>query len=97
MSRIALVVDIEVADGGMAEYLPEVKAHAGRTLANEPGCLQFDVLQPHDGGNRVMLFEMYRDGAALEAHRASDHLKRYREMAQRLVARQSVTICDVAD
>jgi (4S)-4-hydroxy-5-phosphonooxypentane-2,3-dione isomerase len=40
---------------------------------DEPGCLRFDVIQDDSDPNTIYFYEVYRDDAALQAHRASPH------------------------
>jgi autoinducer 2-degrading protein len=40
---------------------------------DEPGCLRFDVVQDDSDPNTIYFYEVYRDDAALEAHRAAPH------------------------
>ena len=40
---------------------------------DEPGCLRFDVIQDDNDPNTIYFYEVYRDDAALEAHRAAPH------------------------
>ena len=40
---------------------------------DEPGCLRFDVIQDDSDPNTIYFYEVYRDDAALEAHRAAPH------------------------
>ena len=42
----------------------------------EPGVVRFEVGRSTDDRNVFVLWEVYRDQAAVEAHRASDHFKR---------------------
>ena len=63
MPKFALIASIEVAPGRRDEFLPLLRAHAARCLKDEPRTLQFDVLLPHDGGDKVMLYELYQDQA----------------------------------
>jgi quinol monooxygenase YgiN len=65
MPKFALIASIEVAPGRRDEFLPLLRAHAARCLKDEPGTLQFDVLLPHDDGDKVMLYELYQDQARL--------------------------------
>jgi quinol monooxygenase YgiN len=48
-----------------------------RTRA-EPGCERYDLYEERDAGGALHLFERYRDQAALEAHRQTDHYVEYR-------------------
>lgn len=48
-----------------------------RDLAvKEPGVLQFEVGRSNDNPNVFALWEVYRDEAAVAAHRATEHFKR---------------------
>ncbi|MGL4943335.1 MAG: putative quinol monooxygenase [Thermoguttaceae bacterium] len=47
-----------------------VNANASRA---EPGCLQFDVNQNQEDPTQFMLYEVYRDVAALDFHRQQPH------------------------
>lgn len=49
----------------------------GHTRA-EPGCERYDLYRGQGDAGTFHLFERYRDDAALEAHRASDHYVEYR-------------------
>jgi ABC-type methionine transport system ATPase subunit len=40
---------------------------------DEPGCLRFDVFQDDSDPNTIYFYEVYRDDAALAAHRAAPH------------------------
>ena len=44
----------------------------------EPGCLRFDAYADAEAPGRFWLHEVYADGAALEAHRASPHFRAFR-------------------
>ena len=46
----------------------------GRGSRNdEPGCLRFDVVQDDKDPNTIYFYEVYKDDAALEAHRKAPH------------------------
>lgn len=45
----------------------------------EPGNLRFDVLQSDDDPTRFVLVEIFRDDAALAAHRETPHYLAWRE------------------
>jgi quinol monooxygenase YgiN len=50
----------------------------------EPGNLRFDVQQHMMRGNHFTVVETWRDQAALDAHVAAAHTKRYRDELQPL-------------
>ncbi|NLU73402.1 antibiotic biosynthesis monooxygenase [Streptomyces sp. HNM0575] len=43
----------------------------------EPGCLSFTVNRSVDDPDEFVLYELYRDRAAFDAHVASPHYQRY--------------------
>lgn len=45
------------------------------TIRSEPGCLAFDLFEDDAGTGSVTTWEVFRDQAALQAHRDSEHTK----------------------
>ncbi len=43
----------------------------------EPGCLMYVVHRGHEDRSRFLVYEQYKDEAALEAHRATPHFQQY--------------------
>jgi quinol monooxygenase YgiN len=54
----------------------------------EPGCRQFDVLFEDSNPHHVLLYEVYDDATALEAHRAMAHFKKYWETTTPMIAKR---------
>ena len=80
-----LVVNIRIKPEQVARFMPMVLDNA-RAALKEPGCRQFEVLvDPKDKG-KVMLFEVYDDEAAFEAHQQTPHFKKYLAEAVPLLA-----------
>jgi quinol monooxygenase YgiN len=68
-----------------------------RTRA-EPGCERYDLFEERDAGGVLHLFERYRDQAALEAHRATDHYVEYRRRVADLLREPvGVVVLDPVD
>lgn len=68
MAQHATIGTIEVQQGARDEVLRAVLAHRERSLKDEPGTLQFEVLVPQDDPNKLMLYEVYIDTAAFMLH-----------------------------
>ena len=96
MANYSLIVDFEVKDGMMEQFLPVMKENARASVANEPGCLQFDVLQVQGEPNRVVLFEVYQDEAAFQAHMKMPHLAAFLEKARPMMGKPTMTKMDRA-
>jgi (4S)-4-hydroxy-5-phosphonooxypentane-2,3-dione isomerase len=50
-----------------------------RNTVQEPGNLRFDVIQQADDPDRFLLYEVYQDQAAADAHKATTHYARWRD------------------
>jgi (4S)-4-hydroxy-5-phosphonooxypentane-2,3-dione isomerase len=79
---VILHVTIQVKPEHASEFLEVVRYDAEHSEKDEPGCLRFDVIQDRDDANRFYFYEVYRDEAALEAHRQTPHFKLYAEKVQ---------------
>lgn len=97
MPKLAIVATIEVAPGRKGELLPLLAAHRARCLENEPGTVQFDLLLPQDGDTKIVIYEVYRDEAALDAHMNGSSLARLRKEAAGMMAGVTGTRCVVAE
>jgi quinol monooxygenase YgiN len=57
-----------------------------REARKEPGCKQFDVLVDPNDRTKAMLYEVYNDEKAFEAHQQTPHFKKYIAEAVPLLA-----------
>jgi quinol monooxygenase YgiN len=73
----ALIVSIKIKPGARERFLAAIEDDAICSERDEPGCLRFNVLQDVGDPDRVYLYEIYRDEAALEAHRKTPHYARF--------------------
>ena len=73
---ICLNVILTVRPGSEAEVVGMFKplAEASR---KEPGCLMYVAHQHRDDPTRFLVYEQYKDDAALDAHRNSPHFQQY--------------------
>ena len=88
----SLVVQMEVRPGRREEFLAGMAANAAASVRDEPGCLRFDLSAVNGDENRFLLYELYADAAAFEAHKASRHFSEWRVVAEQVVASQVNTI-----
>jgi quinol monooxygenase YgiN len=84
----SLMVQMEVRPGRRTEFLAGMAANAESSVRDEPGCLRFDVCAVGSDENRFVLYELYTDAAAFEAHKASPHFARWRTVAEQVVVGQ---------
>ena len=73
----SIFVTIQVKPGFKEGFIAASLDDARGSVADEPGCFRFDVLQDGSDPNRVHLYEVYADQAALETHRQAPHFLRW--------------------
>ncbi len=88
----AILAYLTAKPGKEAEFKEKMIAQAKRCLANEPGCLQFDVAQDPKDAARLVMLEVYKDDSAVKAHQESQHFKDFRPVISELVADRKVEV-----
>ena len=88
----AILAYLTTKPGKETEFQAKMTAQAKRCLANEPGCLQFDVVQDPKNTTRFIMLEVYKDDAAIKAHQDSQHYKDFRPVTADLLADRKVEI-----
>ena len=81
----ALVVNIRIKPESVDAFMQRLKENAAGAR-KEPGCKQFDVLVDPKDKTKVMLYEVYNDEKAFEAHQQTPHFKKYLAEAVPLLA-----------
>jgi (4S)-4-hydroxy-5-phosphonooxypentane-2,3-dione isomerase len=84
-----VAVDLDIAPGQIDNYLAAIKEN-GAAAVKEPGCREFNISVSEKDPNHVLLFEVYDNAAALEAHRATDHFKKYAATVKEMVAKRDI-------
>jgi len=69
-------------------FLALARDDASHSVADEPGCRQFDVVQIEGAPHHVLFYEVYDSRAAFDAHLRTPHLARFREGFPALVAEE---------
>lgn len=54
-------------------FLEAIRANATASVRDEPGCLRFDVSQERTDPDTYLLYEIYQDERAFDAHRRTPH------------------------
>jgi quinol monooxygenase YgiN len=73
---ISFMVRMRFAQESRADVLEAVRQLAAASR-QEPGCVSYIPHELAGDSGMVMIYEQYRDEAALEAHRASPHFHEY--------------------
>jgi quinol monooxygenase YgiN len=77
MANFAIIGTIKTVPGKRDEYLTFLVAHRKRCLATEPGTLQFEVVVPHAEADTLMLYEVYTNKEAFDAHFSGSSIKQF--------------------
>ncbi|MFK7836523.1 MAG: putative quinol monooxygenase [Sulfitobacter sp.] len=83
----AVTVRFEIVPDQMEAFLPLMIANARMSRNEEPGCQQFDVCRD---GTLVLLYELYDDRAAFDAHLETDHFKDFAAKTTPMIASKDI-------
>jgi len=90
---LAIWVKVRVKPDQKKRFLEAIEIDALGSERDEPGCLRFNVLQDEQDENVYYFYEVYKDMAALEAHRAAPHYATWRAAADTLDGPTAPTRC----
>ena len=85
MDGLVVLVRFELEDGSRPAFMDLIEENAKASVSTEPGCRRFDILSPRDGSTDVILYEIYDDPAAFEAHKAMPHYLAFRKAAEPMI------------
>ena len=92
---LAIWVKVRIKPELRRRFLEAIEVDALGSERDEPGCLRFNVLQDERDANVYYFFEVYKDEAALEAHRAMPHYAVWRAAADTLDGPTEATRCTI--
>lgn len=90
---LAIWVKVRVKPADRARFLAAIEADALGSERDEAGCYRFNVLQDDADPNVYYFYEVYKDEAALEAHRKAPHYATWRAAADTLDGPTQPTRC----
>ena len=82
---LVLQVNIKIKPENADSFMQKALEN-GAAARKEPGCRQFEVLVDPEDKTSIMLFEVYDDQKAFEAHQAGAAFKKYVAEAVPLLA-----------
>jgi quinol monooxygenase YgiN len=95
MSGVVLIVDFMVKPGMRPAFRKLIDENARQSAQTEPGCRRFDVVEPEGESDRIVLYEIYNDRAAVDAHVKSSHYRAFDSESAPLVTSKKVMFCDL--
>ncbi|MGF0540069.1 putative quinol monooxygenase [Agrobacterium sp. ES01] len=84
-SAFGVVAQFEVKTGLREEFLAIARDDARHSIADEPGCLQFDICMSEQEPDLVTFYEVYLSRDAFDAHLQTPHLDVFRRKFPALV------------
>ncbi|MHC2337042.1 putative quinol monooxygenase [Bradyrhizobium sp. USDA 4454] len=96
MPKLALIATVEVAPEKRDQVQSLLSAHGARSLRDEPGTLHFEILVPREDAAKLLIYEVYHDDAAFEAHRNARSITQFREESAGLGVKIGATRCTPA-
>lgn len=94
---VVLFVSIEVKPEFAAAF-EEISRFNHENAIQEEGCLRFDVLRSAETSCQYHLYEVYRDRAALDFHKTTEHYRKWAAAVEPMCAspRSKLILDDVA-
>ena len=91
------MVDFRLKAGTFDRFRKLIVENARASVRDEPGCRQFDVVIPSGDADRVVLYEIYDDPAAFDAHKRTPHFAAFDRDSAPFVVTKAVTLGQVDD
>ena len=88
---IALFVSFWIRPDTRDRFVAALEEQARTSLAEESGCVRFDVCVDVDDPNHFLLYEIYADEEAFTSHRQTSHFARWSEVKAACVELQEST------
>jgi (4S)-4-hydroxy-5-phosphonooxypentane-2,3-dione isomerase len=86
-----VTVDFATAPENFEHFKQILDDNAKASVADEPGCRQFDVYEIATSPNHLFLYEVYDDEAAFQQHLNAPHFKKFSEAITTLVTSRTGT------
>jgi quinol monooxygenase YgiN len=86
-----IVVDFRVKPGQMAAFRRLIDDNARTSVKDEKGCSRFDVCADRNDPDRILLYEVYDDRAAFDAHLKTPHFATFNEASAPFIADKAVS------
>ena len=84
-SAFVVYAQIRVCEAKRERFLTHILKLAERSLTDETDCLQYDVIELDRVTQLFGVYEVYRDAAAYDVHRASVHFRAWKVVAEGVI------------
>ena len=91
-SAFVVYAQIRVCEAKRERFLTHILKLAERSLADETDCLQYDVIELDRVTQLFGVYEVYRDAAAYDVHRASVHFRAWKVVAEVVIEERGLDV-----
>ena len=89
MNKFVLIVEFDVKPEHLSQFNELIAVNAKASVADEPGCRQFDVMHNQDNPNHIVLYEVYDSPEAFQDHMGRKHTQTFLAAAKPLITKQT--------
>jgi autoinducer 2-degrading protein len=82
-------VEFQVKPESLDKFNQLIAVNAKASVADEPGCRQFDVMHNQDDPNHVVLYEVYDSPEAFKEHLGMKHTQVFLGQVKELITKQT--------
>jgi quinol monooxygenase YgiN len=86
---IVNAINLDIVPEQFDKFMEVAKENAAAST-KDPGCREFNIVVAANDPHHIMFFEVYDNAAALDAHRATDHFKKFQAATKDMVAKRDV-------
>ena len=87
----AVVVSFTIKTGRETDFMSLMRENASTSLRDEADCVQFDIATDPARPSDVFLYELYRDAAAFEHHKTTQHFLSFDAATADMISSKTVT------
>ena len=87
-----ITVEFDLHDGTFDAFCALISKNATQSVAEEAGCLRFDILLPAGATQpqKIFLYEIYTDRAAFNFHLASEHFNEFDKATRDMISAKRI-------
>jgi (4S)-4-hydroxy-5-phosphonooxypentane-2,3-dione isomerase len=84
-------IDLDIVPAEIEKFKAALTEN-GAASVKEPGCREFNIHVLANNPNHIFIYEVYDNEAAAQAHRQTDHFKKYAATTANMVAKREVRV-----
>jgi len=91
-SGFVVWAQITVRETELERFIVAIRQLAQRSVSDEPGCTQYDLIELDRATRQFGVYEVYRDAAAYEKHKLSPHFGAWSAVVDEFVENGGVEV-----